>query len=477
MCVAFPLFGRGFPSQKAPSVWWKRQKSNQEGHSRPAALYKGGKRESHRKGTADARQNHFIHISLSFCCSFFDWLQNASNEKKAPTIKTRGHGPNKDPSTPSHCALRKTHTSARFFALVPFLTNKNNNLNTINMATTMCNTCIAPSTDAEPCQDFCLTKEELESMISGESTVAEQKAGATDALDGNRADVASVSAAVAHVPDVPPLPQAAETLTIAGLYKMIKDLNDPDAQVEAASVVETVAIRFHLDAESNCVQDSAHLTRQVDTTHLVADDLAGCAAISFVGRKPLTARALLDALDGCIERYGDVRVCVRQNRAVARLRKTVTLCTDTLLFKDDPVSLTDAERVRGMARVGETLIQSGVVNMEYVADKLSRLMPRHWQQTYYLLDGVLIPNIKGVYKRLPTIDKSALGALFVAIGTPPPSGKDNADHGTVIIHALVPGVTYAMLESAYGSSATKVSRLLSMADAAQSAAPVDPLAL
>nr|UMO79256.1 hypothetical protein [Pandoravirus aubagnensis] len=344
---------------------------------------------------------------------------------------------------------------------------------------------------AEPCEHFCLSRKELQSMISGEPVTVcrtskvddAPKAAATLAIaavpvpDGTAPVTGVVGALDSSATDAL-ASQSDTTLTISGLYKMIKAMDDLDAQVEAVSVVETAVMRFRLDAAMNRVLDDVRVTQQIVTKRLVADDLAGCAAVSFVGGHPLPARALLKALKPCLERYGDVRVCVRKDRAVGRLRKTVALCTDSVLFKNDNVSIADAERVRQVMRVGEALVQSGETDMERIAATLSGLMPRHWHQAYYFLDGAFLPNINDVCERLPTIDKKALSELFVTVGKAPPllpsslcPPQDDNDHGSVIIHTLVPGLTYAALESAYGPSACKVSRLLSMARAAQSTTP------
>lgn len=340
----------------------------------------------------------------------------------------------------------------------------------------------------EPREHFCLSRKEFQSMISGEPVDVCRVSRVGDAPEDDALAIsASVASAVVAGSDSSAADalasQSNATLTISGLYEMIKAMDDLDAQVEAASVVETVVMRFRLDAATNRVQDNARVTQQIVTTCLVADDLSGCAAISLVGGHPLSARALLKALKPCLEHYGDVRVCVRKDRAVGRLRKTVALCTDSVLFKNDNMSVADAERVRQVMQVGEAFVQTGETNMERIAATLSGLMPRHWHQAYYFLNGVFLPNLNDVYKRLPTIDKRALSELFVTVGKEPPPlssslspsrpPQDDSDHGSVIIHTLVPGLTYAALESAYGPSACKVSRLLSMARAAQSATPAD----
>ncbi|AVK75636.1 hypothetical protein pneo_cds_29 [Pandoravirus neocaledonia] len=413
--------------------------------------------------------------------------------------------PNNGTSTKS-CCTTSDYASAPFFVRIALffpLTHKNNTLDAINMATeTGARTTNTAPTGTEPREHFCLSRTELQSMISGEpvnvcrvSKVDDAPKAAADAISATTVCVPSGTAsspAVAGTLDSSVADAAASqsntTLTISGLHKMIKAMDDLDTKVEAASVVETVVMRFRLDAATNRVQDDVRVTQQIVTKCLVPDDLSGCAAVSFVGGHPLSARALLKALEPCLEHYGDVRVCVRKDRAVGRLRKTVALCTDSVLFKNDNVSVADAERVRQVVQVGEALVQTGETNMERIAATLSGLMPRHWHQAYYFLDGAFLPNLNDVCERLPTIDKKALSELFVTVGKEPPRLpsllspssslsscplRDDSDHGSVIIHTLVPGLTYAALESAYGPSACKVSRLLSMARAAQSITSVN----
>lgn len=385
------------------------------------------------------------------------------------------------------CSAQARQRTAFGLASVFFPTNKNSSiLSAINM-TTETRACImgVASTGTEP-GERCrlLSRKELQAMITGEPVSVCHECEPDVAPMASASAVTSTATQASSDAAPPPAPDSAmsdaptpgvdATLTIAGLCKMIEAVGDLDAQVEAVSIVELVVMHFHLDAAGNRMQDGVRLTRRIDTTCLVAADFSGCVAISFVGKKPLSARTLLAALGPHVERYGDVRVCVRQGRAIERLRKTVALCTDSVLFKDDSTSITDAAKVCDIARAGEALIRLGEMSTERIAATLSGLMPRHWNQTYYCLDGALLPDLKAVYKRLPSIDKKALSELFVPAGKPSVSSlPGDGDHGNVVIWTLVPGLTYAALESAYGSSASKVNLLLSMARAAQATTPAD----
>ncbi|WBR14203.1 hypothetical protein pkur_cds_28 [Pandoravirus kuranda] len=347
-------------------------------------------------------------------------------------------------------------------------------------------TCTTPLAllGTEPKEQFCLSQAEFKSMIAGErvslcsdhETDGAPTATASDAavdasLSGSAQSDAPFGAPDSVEADTTP-PPTNMTMTIADLCEMVGGMDDPDAHIETASVVETVVMRFRLGTEKCRVQDGVRITQRIDTARLVASDLSGCAAISFVGKEPISARALLAALEPCLDRHGDVRVCVRQDRAVTRLRKTVKLCTDSVLFKDDHTSIADAAKVCDITQAGETLIRVGEMSMERIAATLSGLMPRHWTQTYYCLGGTLLTDLKSVYKRLPGIDKKALSELFVPIGNAPSLHDDN-DHGNVVIWTPVPGLTYTALESAYGPSASKVNLLLSMARAAQAPMAAD----
>lgn len=282
--------------------------------------------------------------------------------------------------------------------------------------------------------------------------------------------VATPAAATAAAPDVvapaaEPVP-VGETLTIAGLCDFLRGLDDPKSTIEAASIIQVLDIRFSVIGSGICQADD--WTEKIDVEKFTPERIAHHSAISLAGNAA-PASALLAALEPCVEKYADVRVCIRGRRAVAGRAPCISIATDERLFKDDPRAAGDLVKASQAMKMATVLVESGTMDAKTIATTASIFMPAHWAETRYCVDKALVGSLRS---RLPGLRSSDTSGLFVETG---PTRQEAIDkgHGRLTLKVPIPGLTYEMLVEAYGpklDSKTTADRLAAIAAANVAAA-------
>lgn len=266
------------------------------------------------------------------------------------------------------------------------------------------------------------------------------------ASDPTPAPVATAAPA-AKTPDA-----VGETLTISGLCDLLRGLGDPDARIKGTSGVAMLTLSFSAPDGKVIQQDS--WTHEIETTAL-ATYLRDHSAVSFSGNS-MSARALLAALEPCVETHGRARVCMNGARAVAGRAPHIALsiATDRLLFGADPRATAGIAKQKEAVSLAETLAASRRLDPQVIAETASVFMPVQWRETRYWLEGDLVASIKD---RLPGITPKEIDVLFRAVG---PSAEEaaGANHGRFIIMTPIAGLTYEALVEAYGPETQRLSK-------------------
>ncbi|AVK74476.1 hypothetical protein pqer_cds_54 [Pandoravirus quercus] len=259
-----------------------------------------------------------------------------------------------------------------------------------------------------------------------------------------------------------------ETLTIAGLCKLLHGLSNPDTYVAGTSKANMITLSFSAP--------NGKAIRQHDTwspkikTAALAECLGDHTAVSFSGGT-MSARALLAALEPCVETHGQARVCMGGARAVAGRPPctVVSIATDDLLFGADSHATAGLVGQQEAVHLAEALVASRRLDLQVIAETASDYMPVQWTETRYWLGGTLVASITD---RLPGITTKEIDMLFKPAG-PTKEQAAEGKHGRFIIMAPIAGLTYEALVEAYGPEThhlSKADRLVATAAANATAA-------
>lgn len=260
-----------------------------------------------------------------------------------------------------------------------------------------------------------------------------------------------------------------ETLTISGLCDLLRGLADPNTRIKGTSRVSMLTLSFSAPHGKTIQHDT--WTHEIETTAL-AKCLRDHSAVAFSGGK-MRARALLAALEPCVETHGHARVCMKGARAVAGRGPytELSIATDGLLFAADPRATAGIAKQKEAVFLAETLAASRRLDPQVIAETASVFMPVQWVETRYWLDGTLAASLKD---RLPRITTKEIDVLFRPTG---PTAEETAttDHGRFTIMTPIAGLTYEALVEAYGPKTqrpSKADRLVAVAAANAASATV-----
>lgn len=275
------------------------------------------------------------------------------------------------------------------------------------------------------------------------------------------ATAVSASALVAGSnPSPVPSVSLGDSMTIAGLCDFLRALPDPKIDVHGVSEIKTMPITFAL-VDGTVTQNEGWQEASFNIADFKPEDIGHDLAISFSGDS-VPANLVLAAMEPCLAKHAHVRVCVNRRRAVVGKPPAVAIPVDRLPFKKDPTTMADLARAREALRVAESLAAMGTFDGRVIAATASILMPRHWEEARFHVDGALLRSLS---ERLPNLDSHDIPALFVAVG---PKRNEAAEkgHGRLTIHMPIPGLTYAMLVDAYGPQLHRVPVLKRLQEAA-----------
>ncbi|AJF96957.1 hypothetical protein TW95_gp0223 [Pandoravirus inopinatum] len=261
---------------------------------------------------------------------------------------------------------------------------------------------------------------------------------------GTVATPAPVRAAESDPSPVSPA-SVAKSMTITDLCKFLRALPDPKAPIHGASEIKTMPITFAL--VDGTVTQAEAWGDSFNIADFKPKYIDHNLAISFNGDS-VPADVLLAAMEPCLAKHAHVRVCVNRRRAVVGKPPAVAIPVDCLPFKKDPTTMADLAMTREALRVAESLAAMGTYDGRVIAATGSTLMPRHWEETRFFVDGTLLQSLS---ECLPNLHNHDMLTLFVAVG---PTHDEAAEkgHGRLIIRMPIPGLTYAMLVDAYGRS-------------------------
>ncbi|AJF98572.1 hypothetical protein TW95_gp1838 [Pandoravirus inopinatum] len=262
-----------------------------------------------------------------------------------------------------------------------------------------------------------------------------------------------------------------ETLTIAGLCDLLRGLADPDTCVAGTSKANMITLSFSAP-DGKAIRQHDTWSPKVKTATL-AECLGDHTAVSFSGGT-MSARALLAALEPCVETHGQARVCMGGTRAVAgRLpHAVVSIATDGLLFGADSRATAGLIKQKEAVRLAEALVASRRLDLQVIAETASDFMPVQWTETRYWLEGTLVAS---VHDRLPGITTKEIDMLFKPAG-PTKEQAAEGKHGRFVIMTPIAGLTYEALVEAYGPEThhlSKADRLMATAAAANATATVE----
>jgi hypothetical protein len=236
-----------------------------------------------------------------------------------------------------------------------------------------------------------------------------------------------------------------ETLTIAGLCGLLRALPDLDSLVKAGSEIVPMGVRL-CERDGRARQESYRSRPYVEVDKFTPDCINNCLAICLVGYDPAPARALLAALEPCLEKYSDVRVWIRGTRAIAGRPMHVSIPADLHVLEGDPQTTRDLAKAAEALKTATILAESGAMGPEAIATVASIMMPPHWLTTRYYVDSALYVAPQ---ERLPGLGSDDVDRLFVAYG-PSAQDSDGKGHGCFIVKAPIPGLTQDMIVKAYG---------------------------
>lgn len=275
---------------------------------------------------------------------------------------------------------------------------------------------------------------------------------------GTVATPAPVRAAESDPSPVSPA-SVAKSMTITDLCKFLRALPDPKAPIHGASEIKTMPITFAL--VDGTVTQAEAWGDSFNIADFKPKYIDHNLAISFNGDS-VPADVLLAAMEPCLAKHAHVRVCVNRRRAVVGKPPAVAIPVDCLPFKKDPTTMADLAMTREALRVAESLAAMGTYDGRVIAATGSTLMPRHWEETRFFVDGTLLQSLS---ECLPNLHNHDMLTLFVAVG---PTHDEAAEkgHGRLIIRMPIPGLTYAMLVDAYGPQLPRVSIVKHLQDMA-----------
>ncbi|AVK75440.1 hypothetical protein pqer_cds_1018 [Pandoravirus quercus] len=283
----------------------------------------------------------------------------------------------------------------------------------------------------------------------------------TPPLSDSTAPAAATPASIVAGSDPIPVPSAsvAKSMTIADLCDFLRALPDPKAPIHGASEVKKMPVTFTL-SDGNVSQTEGWQAYSFNIADFKPEHIGHDLAISFDGESA-PADVVLAAMERCLAKHAHVRVCVNRRRAVVG-EPAVAIPIDCLPFKKDPTTMADLVMTREALRVAESLAAMGTYDGRVIASTGSTLMPRHWEETRFFVDGTLLQSLS---ERLPNLHNHDMLTLFVAVG---PTHDEAAEkgHGRLIIRMPIPGLTYAMLVDAYGPQLPRASIVKHLQDMA-----------